>query len=60
MKVKSSVGISFPSLGWGIAAGEEKELPDDIAEEVLKQHVITKVDEHPVKESSKKEKINNG
>lgn len=29
MKVTSKKSISFPTLGWGISAGEEKELPED-------------------------------
>lgn len=29
MKVISTKSISFPSLNWGISAGEEKELPED-------------------------------
>jgi len=49
MKVKSTATISFPSLGWGISAGEIKELPKEIADEVLKQHVITKVEDAPIK-----------
>jgi hypothetical protein len=27
-KVTSKKSISFPSLGWGITAGEERELPE--------------------------------
>jgi hypothetical protein len=29
MKVTSSKSIDFPSLGWGITAGDTRELPED-------------------------------
>jgi hypothetical protein len=29
MKVTSTKSISFPKLGWGISAGEVRELPED-------------------------------
>lgn len=54
MNVTSTATISFPSLGWGIEAGETKELPEEFADEVLKHHVITKVDEAPKKTASAK------
>lgn len=54
MKVKSTATVSFPSLNWGIGAGEEKECPNEFVDEVLKQHVITKVDEAPQKATSAK------
>lgn len=56
MKVTSSAGISFPSFGWGIEAGETKDLPQDkfAQEEILKQHIITKVDDAPKPATSAK------
>ena len=39
MKVTSKKSIDFPSLGWGITAGETKELPEDKdAQEAILAH----------------------
>ncbi len=39
MKVKSSETIHFPSLNWGITAGETRELPEDKeSQEVILSH----------------------
>lgn len=29
MKVTTTKSISFPTLGWGLNAGEERDLPED-------------------------------
>ncbi len=46
-KVTSTKSISFPTLGWGINAGEERELPEDkVAQErILKEPEISIVGE---------------
>jgi hypothetical protein len=45
MKVTSTKSISFPKLGWGITAGEERELPEDkeAQERILSEPDITPV-----------------
>jgi hypothetical protein len=45
MQVTSSTSISFPKLGWGISAGETKELPRDKAaqDRILAEHGISVV-----------------
>jgi len=44
-KVKSTKSISFPKLGWGISAGEVKELPEgkEAQERILKEPEISVV-----------------
>ena len=60
MKVTASKSVSFPSLGWGIEAGEVKELPSDkeAQEEILKCYVISKADSGEKPASAKGEKLN--
>lgn len=43
MKVTSTKTVSFPSLNWGITAGETKELPEDsdAQEAILERSFIT-------------------
>lgn len=47
MRVKSNTSISFPKLGWGISAGEEKDLPKDKSaqDRILSEHGIIQVEE---------------
>jgi len=47
MEVTSSKTVDFPSLGWGINAGEEKELPEDedAQEAILERDFITEADD---------------
>lgn len=56
MKVTSKESIHFPSLNWGITAGEVKELPaDKEAQAVILAHpMISKANE-----KEKVEQINN-
>lgn len=51
-KVTSTKSISFPTLGWGISEGEEKELPEEkeAQERILQEVEITIV-------GAKKEKV---
>lgn len=46
-QVTSSKSISFPTLGWGISAGETRDLPEDKAaqERILSEPDITLVGE---------------
>ena len=45
MKVTSNKTIDFPGLGWGIARGDEKELPKDkdAAEAIMAHPAIVEV-----------------
>ena len=45
-KVTSTKSISFPKLGWGISAGEIKELPEgkEVQERILSEVEIKSVD----------------
>lgn len=45
MKAISTETLHFPSLNWGITAGEERELPadKDAAAEILKHPAISEV-----------------
>jgi len=60
MEVTSTKTISFPSLGWGIAKGEARELPDDPeAQEIIKAHpainaggATPKVDDAPEEDTT--------
>ena len=52
MKVKSTKSISFPKLGWGITAGEEKELP---AEKEAQERILQEPEITPVGETKKVE-----
>lgn len=54
MKVTSTKSISFPKLGWGISAGETKELPTgkEAQERILMEQEITVADA-PKKEDAK-------
>ena len=49
MIVTSKKTITFPGLKWGIAKGEEKELPKDkkVAEAILAHQAISEVGEKP-------------
>lgn len=46
-KVTSTVSVSFPKLGWGITAGEVRELPEgeEAQARILQEPGITLVDE---------------
>lgn len=61
MKVKSTKSISFPKLGWGINAGQERELPDDESAQkrILQEPEITIVEsvEKEIKNKSEKGQI---
>jgi len=45
MKVKGKKTIDFPTLGWGVRKGEEKELPSDkkSQDEILKSPYVEKI-----------------
>lgn len=45
MQVTSTKSISFPKLGWGISAGETRELPNDksVQARILAEPEITEV-----------------
>lgn len=49
MKVTSNKTISFPSLGWGINAGEVRDLPEDAKaqETILASKYIKEVGQAP-------------
>lgn len=53
-KVISTKSISFPKLGWGISAGEEKELPEDkkAQERILQEVEIKKVEKEEIKKDN--------
>lgn len=46
MKVVARTSISFPTLGWAISAGEEKELPDDVEaqERILREENVSLIE----------------
>jgi hypothetical protein len=48
MKVTSKKSISFPKLGWGITAGEIRELPED---KEAQERILAEPDIKEVKES---------
>ena len=58
MKVISTKSISFPKLGWGISAGEEKDLPEgkEAQERILLEPEISVVGENKKVESQIKNK----
>lgn len=52
VKVTSTKSISFPKLGWGISAGEVKELPPqkEAQERILQEHEIKAVESESKKQ----------
>lgn len=60
MKVTSTETIHFPSLNWGIVAGEVKELPDNTAAQVaiLAHYAISEVKGGDVKKKAEKPEQN--
>jgi hypothetical protein len=54
-KVTSTVSVSFPKLGWGITAGEVRELPEgeEAQARILAEPGITLVDEKKTITSNK-------
>ena len=57
MKVTSRKTINFPKFGFGLKAGEEKELPEnkEAQEAILENHYITKVGQSSRQDETKKE-----
>jgi hypothetical protein len=54
MQVTSSTSISFPKLGWGISAGETKELPKDKA---AQERILAEDGVSVVKENGKEDRL---
>jgi len=50
MKVTSTKSVSFPSLNWGITAGDVRELPEDKdAQKVILDHpAISRIKKEPI------------
>ena len=59
MIVTSNKTISFPKFGWGIHAGEERELPEskDAMEAILEHPAISEVEKSQTASTSKSKEV---